>query len=138
MVNAHLLNFQFMSDRGYRLQLRAVTELMAAHTGPVIFAGDLNTRNPYRWRLVRDVASALCLQAAYGENDNRSRSAVADHYPFDHVYYRGLKLLQASVGDEARRGYSDHNSLYTEFTTRVVPGEACTPDPEKAAAAVAQ
>ena len=138
VVNAHLLNFQFLSDRSYRLQLRDITELMAAHTGPLIFAGDLNTRNPYRARLVRNVASALCLQAAYGENDNRSRYASAAQYPLDHVYYRGLKLLQATIGDEAERGYSDHNSLYAEFSTHAAPGQACRPDPHKAAAAAAQ
>ena len=138
VVNTHLLNFQFLSDRSYRLQLRDITKLMATHTGPLIFAGDLNTRNPYRVRLVRDVASALCLKAAYKKDDNRSRYAPAAHYPLDHVYYRGLKLLRASVGDEAKRGYSDHNSLYAEFSTRVVPGAACRPDPQKAAAAVAQ
>jgi endonuclease/exonuclease/phosphatase family metal-dependent hydrolase len=138
VVNAHLLNFQFLSDRSYRLQLRDITGLMAAHEGPLIFAGDLNTRNPYRTRLVRDVASALCLKPAYKGDDNRSRYASAGHYPLDHVYFRGLKLLQATVGDEAKRGYSDHNSLYVRFSTRVVPGEACRPDPDKAAAAVAQ
>ena len=132
VVNAHLLNFQFFSEHLYRRQLQRIVDVIAAHRGPVIFAGDLNTRTGYRLKLVRGVAAALCLRSAFTAAQGTKREEA--RHPLDHIFYRGLERLSAAVGDEIGRAYSDHNSLYAVFGTTPVAPEECLPRPRQAEA----
>ncbi|MEJ2760985.1 MAG: endonuclease/exonuclease/phosphatase family protein [Gammaproteobacteria bacterium] len=132
VVNAHLLNFQFFSEHFYRRQLQRIVDLIAVHRGPVIFAGDLNTRTRYRSKLVRGIAAALCLKSAF-KTKQGSKQGERKH-PLDHIFYRGLERISAVVGDEISRDYSDHNSLYAVFSTTPVSPEECQPRPQQAEA----
>ena len=128
VVNTHMLNFELLSLDDYRRQLEALTRLMASHRGPLIFAGDLNTRNQARLNLLHSRLHSLCLRPLLPTPpDTRSRDRLHDAFALDHVFYRGLQpLAPLQVGDEARNNVSDHNSIAARFAVGPGPGCAAT------------
>lgn len=118
VVCIHGINFR----RAHALvaQLDALEPVIAAHRGPVILAGDLNTHHRPRMAAVEAFAARLRLESVF-DNRPACRRAASDgrrrfgRWPLDHVYVRGLVVEDARV--EAARG-SDHDPLIV----RVVGG----------------
>ncbi|MFI4887546.1 MAG: endonuclease/exonuclease/phosphatase family protein, partial [Burkholderiales bacterium] len=104
VVNVHAINFS-LSLGAYRAQFRALGDALAAHEGPLILAGDLNTWTAARSRVVRDVAKRLGLTEVRFANDRRSK--VFGH-ELDHIYTRGLTVLASGT---MLVGSSDHNPV---------------------------
>ena len=60
-VNVHLLNFERWGDMKISDQLEDLRSLLTNHHGPIIVAGDFNTWNEKRLRLVEGLARDLKL-----------------------------------------------------------------------------
>ena len=130
-VNVHCLNFERWGTLKLRAQLTALKVLVAKHTGPVLLAGDFNTWNQRRLRLVKDLARELQL-VEVGEfpgnlKTGDRQSAVLNWLlgidrtlPLDRIYYRGLSPLSATVLPFTS---SDHRALQVTFA---VEGETTT------------
>ena len=103
-INLHAVNFSFGVEE-YRAQLEAAAELMRAHTGPVIFGGDLNTWSGRRQSVLDALTDELGLTAVTFSPDHRtSRFGL----PLDHLYVRGLVWLSSEA---VQVETSDHNPL---------------------------
>lgn len=107
VANVHAINFT-VDTRAFRAQLAAVATLLAAHDGPAILSGDLNTWRDARRQIVQEFVAQLQLQEVAFDGPRKQFG----RFPLDHVYYRGLELLSAEV---PAVGSSDHNPLFVTF-----------------------
>ena len=113
VVNVHGINFRSAAALGRHLQPIGIR--IAAHDGPVLLAGDLNTWSRARRRVVEDFAARHGLQAvAFGDDGPR----------LDWALTRGLDTLAAAV---QRSRVSDHDALRVRLRAT-----ACGPDPATA------
>jgi endonuclease/exonuclease/phosphatase (EEP) superfamily protein YafD len=108
IVNVHAINFA-LDLRGYRAQLEALGEALDDHPGPIVFAGDLNTWTEARNDVMRGVAARLGLTEVSFKEDRRS---VFMGKQLDHVYVRGLELVEAAATPVKS---SDHNPVHVTF-----------------------
>ena len=122
-VNVHCLNFERWGTLKFRAQLTALQARMAKHTGPILLAGDFNTWNQRRLRLVTDLARDLQLtevEEFFGALKTGDRQSAVVNWllgidrdlPLDRVYYRGLSPLSATVLPLTS---SDHRALQVTF-----------------------
>jgi endonuclease/exonuclease/phosphatase (EEP) superfamily protein YafD len=103
-INMHAVNFA-MGLEDFRLQIHALSAVLASHHGPVIIAGDLNTWSEGRQTLVDDFMQTHGLLPVEFTPDLRT---TAFGYALDHIYVRGLRAESAEVIPVAS---SDHNPL---------------------------
>ena len=103
-INVHAVNFEF-GLQNFRAQFHNLRNILAAHGGPVILAGDLNTWSRERQELVDAFAAEFGLSSVGFEPDLRS---TAFGRVLDHIYVRGLRATDASV---VAVSSSDHNPL---------------------------
>jgi endonuclease/exonuclease/phosphatase (EEP) superfamily protein YafD len=104
VVNVHAINFA-LTLAGYRAQLEALAHALATHTGPIVFAGDLNTWTGARDAVMRDVAARLGLTEVKLREDRRT---LFFGKQLDHIFVRGLALLDAEAIPVHS---SDHNPV---------------------------
>jgi endonuclease/exonuclease/phosphatase (EEP) superfamily protein YafD len=104
IVNVHSITFELSVDV-YRSQLEALADALAAHRGPIIFAGDFNTWNDARNRVVSDIAARLELTELNLRVDQR---AVFFGRHLDHIFIRGLETVDVSAVPVTS---SDHNPM---------------------------
>jgi len=103
-INVHAVNFEF-GLQNFRAQFYNLRNILAAHSGPVILAGDLNTWSRERQELVDAFAAEFGLNSVGFEPDLRS---TAFGRALDHIYVRGLRAIATSVIPVSS---SDHNPL---------------------------
>jgi endonuclease/exonuclease/phosphatase (EEP) superfamily protein YafD len=108
VINIHAMNF--VSTRKFSRQLAQLVELMAPHAGPLIVAGDFNTWNLRRQRLLAAAMTQFGLVRAPVRPWNWRHFTLV----LDHVFYRGLVLERTRPMVEIRG--SDHVPLWAEFT----------------------
>jgi endonuclease/exonuclease/phosphatase (EEP) superfamily protein YafD len=104
IVNIHSINFELSPDV-YRAQLEALTDALAEHRGPIIFAGDFNTWNDARDRVVAETAARLGLIEPSLPVDRR---ALFFGRHLDHIFIRGLELVDITAIPVTS---SDHNPV---------------------------
>jgi endonuclease/exonuclease/phosphatase (EEP) superfamily protein YafD len=104
IVNVHSITFELSVDV-YRSQLEALADALAGHRGPIIFAGDFNTWNNARDRVVSEIAARLGLTEINLRIDQR---AVFFGRHLDHIFIRGLETVDVSAVPVTS---SDHNPL---------------------------
>jgi endonuclease/exonuclease/phosphatase (EEP) superfamily protein YafD len=104
IVNVHSITFELSLDV-YRNQLEALADALAGHRGPMIFAGDFNTWNDARDRVLSEIAARLGLTELNLRVDQR---AVFFGRHLDHIFIRGLETVDASAVPVTS---SDHNPL---------------------------
>ena len=104
VVNLHGVNFT--STKKLENQLNGIAERIGNHQGPLIVAGDYNTRNKSRFKVMDKFAEQLQLEVLELKNDDRNK-------PLDHILARGLKVHEAKIlpGIES----SDHPALWSEL-----------------------
>ena len=108
VANVHGINFT-LSLESYRLQFKALHKVLQKHKGPIILAGDFNSWRDERQAILDELSQALSLQqVAY---KSHRRITVLGN-PIDHVYYRGLEIIEASSPSVTS---SDHNPLLVTF-----------------------
>lgn len=108
VANVHGINFS-LGLEAYRAQFKALSEVLRKHDGPLILAGDFNTWREDRQLILNQLSQDLGLQQVAYENHHR---ITVFGNPIDHVYYRGLELVQASSPQVSS---SDHNPLLVTF-----------------------
>jgi endonuclease/exonuclease/phosphatase (EEP) superfamily protein YafD len=104
IVNLHGINVT--PDHYLRNQLRAVQSRVSHHDGPLIVAGDFNTRNSSRILYLREFANNLDLDILKMDNDNRKSR-------LDHILARGLMVHRATILEKIKS--SDHPALWAEL-----------------------
>ncbi len=109
VVNLHSVNFTYGTQE-YTQQLAKLATELKEHDGPIIFAGDLNSWSAARLTAIKEALQDLSLTAVTFSPDNRTQFVTG--LALDHVFYRGLTLVEASspVSDA-----SDHNPLLITF-----------------------
>lgn len=108
VINIHAINFS-LGLEVYSKQLGPIGEQIIHHTGPVIMAGDFNTWSRPRLNALYRFTREMSLRPVRFSDDKRSK---AFGRPLDFVFYRGLKVTEASV---LVTQASDHNPLLVEF-----------------------
>jgi endonuclease/exonuclease/phosphatase (EEP) superfamily protein YafD len=108
LANLHGINFSTGTGR-FSEQLNEVADILRSHEGPLILAGDFNDWSERRSAILASLAGELGLLRLALSKDTRSR-----HFgrPVDHVFYRGLDVLEARSEIVAS---SDHNPLLVRF-----------------------
>lgn len=107
VANIHGLNF---TDAEYFLeQVDQAIRYIKKHNGPVIFAGDFNTRDYPRINGLEKMIKDLGLIEVKFKPDLRKTFLS---YPLDHIYYKGLMLRSSKTYDVDG---SDHAAMSAEF-----------------------
>ncbi|CAB1058664.1 hypothetical protein D1BOALGB6SA_3420 [Olavius sp. associated proteobacterium Delta 1] len=125
-VNVHLLNFERWGDLKLRDQLEDLKTLMKIHTGPIVMAGDFNTWNEKRLRLVEEIVGELQLTEVMDFPAGRTTGdmesdffnaifGIRNELPLDRVYYRGFTIESARVLPYES---SDHKPIAVQLTLK--------------------
>jgi endonuclease/exonuclease/phosphatase (EEP) superfamily protein YafD len=123
-VNVHLLNFERWGDLKIRDQLEDLRSLLKNHSGPIIMAGDFNTWNEKKLRLVEGLAGDLKLTEVMDFPAGRTTGDMKSDFfnsifgirtelPLDRVYYRGGAINSARVLPYES---SDHKPIAVRLT----------------------
>lgn len=109
VVNIHGLNVT--GHAAYESHLALSLAQMKGHSGPIIFAGDFNTRTKKRLEVTRQTLSHLGFKEMTFRNDERMRGAFGGHI-LDHVFTRGLEVVDSEV--LGHLDSSDHKAMVFE------------------------
>lgn len=110
VVNIHAVNFTYGTQE-YQLQLKALSDELNKHQGPVIVAGDFNSWSEKRLTVMKNALLSLGLKEVEFAPDHRIRFMTG--LPLDHVFYRGLVVRNAKAPESDA---SDHNPLLLSFS----------------------
>ena len=108
-VNLHAINF--VSAAIFVEEIERLTETLRLRTGPMIVTGDFNTWSRKRMEYMEKFAGFIDLESAVFENGHHIKRRFSK--PLDHLYYRGLKCLDAEALDTGK--VSDHNPILATF-----------------------
>jgi endonuclease/exonuclease/phosphatase (EEP) superfamily protein YafD len=130
-INVHLLNFERWGTTMVRDQLDELKAIISQHDGPILMAGDFNTRNEKRLGLVQDLARETNLVEVVGFPPGRTTAGkdsdflhwlfgVDEDLPLDRVYCRGFTEQGARVLEYSS---SDHKAILVRLTLQQRPPE---------------
>jgi endonuclease/exonuclease/phosphatase (EEP) superfamily protein YafD len=108
MVNIHMINFSFDLS-AYRAQLEKIVAVISEHRGPLIIAGDFNTWNAERLRILTEITQELGAIPVAFETDHR---VTYMGQRVDHIFYRQLVPLETLTENVTT---SDHNPMLVTF-----------------------
>jgi endonuclease/exonuclease/phosphatase (EEP) superfamily protein YafD len=111
IVNVHAINFDLFIDR-YRTQFGALVDALSGHEGPIVFAGDFNSWNDARDRVVAETAARLGLIELEPGVDQRA-TFLGRHV--DHIFVRGLDMVDVIAIPVTS---SDHNPVAATLRLR--------------------
>jgi len=100
VANIHAINFA-PSD-AFARQLAQVELKLEDHAGPIVFAGDFNTRNGERENLLLEMTKRLGMKKIVF--DRKSESKILDH-----TFVRDLQVIAAHVNEDILT--SDHKPM---------------------------
>lgn len=114
-INSHLINF--VHSAKFAAQLQELEFTLAAHRGPILFAGDFNTWNRSRAALLNQVASRLGLTPViFAPHHDKQLKRFLFSPPLDYIFYRGLSERPASAYVLDNIASSDHKPMLVEFS----------------------
>ena len=107
----------------FKAQLFKVVNTISGHNGPIIFAGDFNTRNKDRLSfLLRELKVKLDLETVSFTNEDKKeiKHFLFSQIPLDHIFYssKELEVKQDSPDVLETIKSSDHKPLFVEFKVR--------------------
>lgn len=102
VANVHAINFALTTD-AYEAQFAALADVLAAHDGPIVVGGDLNTWSDARHAVVQRFAARLGLAEVAFAQDGRTRFLGRQ---VDHLLVRGLAVVGSATAEVTS---SDHN-----------------------------
>ncbi|WPU66738.1 endonuclease/exonuclease/phosphatase family protein [Peredibacter starrii] len=112
VINIHGINFtDFYS---FQRQINQAKEEIENHEGPVLIAGDFNTRNRERTEYMYKVMKALKMEEVSFKNANQRMVAKFSTYYLDYAFVRGLKVTNAEVLGGAKG--SDHKPMTLDLS----------------------
>jgi endonuclease/exonuclease/phosphatase (EEP) superfamily protein YafD len=100
----------FTNTGAFKNQINDAIKVIDRHHGPVIFAGDFNTRNKARMTFLRNKMFARHFKEVTFVNDKR-KSFLG--IPLDHAYSKGMLVRDSKVVLDVKS--SDHKALEIEF-----------------------
>ena len=104
VITLHAINFT-LGSAAYSAQLGALGQVLDAHPGPALVAGDFNHWNPARVRALQQFMSHHGLRALGFQADLRSRHLG---HPVDEILLRGIAAIDATARPTQS---SDHHPL---------------------------
>jgi len=125
-LNVHLLNFEVWSLKKISHQLEGLKTIMSNHDGPIIMAGDFNTWNKNRLKLVKKITRDVKLKEVTDFPDGRTTGdtsfkfwndvlGIEGSLPLDRVFFRGFKPTAARV---LEYDTSDHRPILVKLKLR--------------------
>ncbi len=116
VISIHGINLTtFSAFKRHMLQTR---EEILRHEGPVLFAGDFNTRTQARTHFLISMLNELKLTPVAFQNGDRRMVWKFTRNYLDHSFVRGLKVMSAEVLAESRG--SDHKPMVLELALEEV------------------
>jgi len=109
LVNIHAINF--VSNKNFNHEIQKLKTEISKLSGTLIIAGDFNTWNKKRQKVLQTFTQELNLLKLHVENSHHVKKIFTQS--IDHIYYRGLKVLSATAIDT--QGISDHNPIHALF-----------------------
>ena len=104
VVNIHAMNFTF-GAHDFRMQIKRALSVLNNHAGPILLSGDFNTWSGKRSETLNEMTDSLGLKKLGYDEDHRKRFLGQ---PLDHIYIRGLKVLEATT---RKVDSSDHSPM---------------------------
>lgn len=112
VINVHGINF---NDFGaFKRHMGQVEEEILKHSGPVLIAGDFNTRTKDRTSYMFHLMKKLGLQEIQFKNGDQRMTAKFTNNILDYGFIRGLRVLNAEVLGFATG--SDHKPMRLEIS----------------------
>ncbi|WP_455202755.1 endonuclease/exonuclease/phosphatase family protein [Kaarinaea lacus] len=108
VANIHGINFT-LGLESYASQMMAVEEILSAHDGPIVLAGDFNNWSDKRTQVLLDMMKRLSLEQLPYNNHNRT---IVFGNAIDHVFFRGLTAVTHQTHHVTS---SDHNPITVTF-----------------------
>lgn len=116
VANIHAVNFT-LGTGAFHSQLNQLAHALEKHDGPIILAGDFNTWNGSRIRVLEQtLIDPLSLDKVPFD---RSQLKTVFEHNLDYVFFRGLQVVAKEAHDTTA---SDHNPMWVTFKTSV-PGK---------------
>jgi endonuclease/exonuclease/phosphatase (EEP) superfamily protein YafD len=121
VVNIHGINMANFEK--FKAQLFKIVNRISGYNGPIIFAGDFNTRNKERLRfLSSELKDKLGLETvSFTKEDKKAiKRFPFSTTPLDNIFYsyRDLEVKQESPDVLETIKSSDHKPLFVEFKVR--------------------
>ncbi len=121
VVNIHGINMANLEE--FKSQVFKIDNKISRHNGPIVFAGDFNTRNKERLRfLLKELKDKLDLESVPFTKEDRKeiKRFVFSSFPLDHIFYssRELEVKKNSPDVLETIKSSDHKPLFVEFKVR--------------------
>jgi endonuclease/exonuclease/phosphatase (EEP) superfamily protein YafD len=95
VISIHGINFA--DGDAFTRHLKQVKTQIDSHAGPVILAGDFNTRTKERYRELVTLATSLKLTEVKWINGEERMRAVGTKNILDHAFVRGFQVRHAEV-----------------------------------------
>ena len=110
VVNSHMINF--VSFKKCKAHLDQVFQTLEHHDGPLLLAGDFNTWNGKRLKYFHEIAMSFSLKEVQLMRQPRLNHLFKH---LDHLYYRGLAVVDAHVHTNIHS--SDHYPISLSLRT---------------------
>lgn len=127
VANTHGLNLAgkaLFGQRRFNRQIEEVADILATHTGPLIWIGDFNTHDKAKTKALAEQTERLRLKRVPVEDSKWLMRSPISRLELDHAYLRGLNVLSAR--SEETKG-SDHAPIRLELTVSPTsPGVECS------------
>tara|TARA_B100000749_G_scaffold280875_1_gene279615 strand:- start:61105 stop:61929 length:825 start_codon:yes stop_codon:yes gene_type:complete len=104
VINIHGINFRD-TDR-LKAQIELAKSYMDAHDGPIVYAGDFNTKNEEKLEMADRWMESYGMERLKFDGDNRRKK-------LDNVYFRGLEVRDKQLLTNVEG--SDHPAITVEF-----------------------
>ena len=109
VVNLHGINFRAASV--YAQELDTLKKVLEKGSGPLIVAGDFNSWNAIRMKILEIFRKDLGMQTV--SFPTKKIKKFRD-YPLDHIFYRDLNCERSALCERSHD--SDHTPLLAEFS----------------------
>lgn len=112
VISVHGINIT--SFGSFKRHMAQAENIITKHNGPILFAGDFNTRTKARTKHLMDLISKYGFKTVEFKNGHhRMRWKFTNNY-LDHSFVRGLSVKTAEVVGESNG--SDHKPMFVEFS----------------------
>lgn len=111
VISVHGINITNFAS--FKRHMDQAAEQIQEHQGPVLFAGDFNTRTNARTNYLKKLIEKLGFKTVvFKDGQYRMRWKFTDNY-LDHGFVRGLSVKSAHVDGNSRG--SDHRPMFIEM-----------------------
>jgi len=113
VVNIHAINF--VTAKIFKKELEYIEAQIEPFQGALIVAGDFNTWNNKRVKILEEFAKRLSIRKVNFRDDKNLKKVL--NKSLDHVFYRDLHVETSIVLKNTE--FSDHNPIIVRFSTLI-------------------